>query len=125
MHINEHIQMAQEFLGRSDRYFAEGDRLQGSEKLWGAAAHAITAVARRRGWKLGRHIDMRENTQALASELAEPILFQRFKVAEKFHSNFYHGFMDTPEIESLRPSVHRFVNRVLSLPEMNNPAEVS
>ena len=68
---------------------------------------------------------MRENTQALASELAEPILFQRFKVAEKFHANFYHGFMDTPEIESLRASVHRFVNRVLSLPEMNNPAEVS
>lgn len=121
MRMEEHIQTARDFLAKSDRYFTEGDRLQGSEKLWGAAAHAIMAVARRRGWRLSKHIDLRENTQALATELTEPMLFRQFKVAERFHANFYHGFMDAPEIESLRPSVHRFVNRVLSLPELNRP----
>ena len=122
MLMQEHIQTALEFLVGSDRYFAEGDRLQGSEKLWGASAHAIMAVARSRGWKLGRHIDLRENAEALALELNDPALLHRFKAAEKFHANFYHGFMDTAIIETLRPSVHRFVHRVLSLPELTNLA---
>ena len=119
MLMQEHIQTALDFLARSDRYFAEGDRLQGSEKLWGACAHAVMAVARSRGWKLGRHIDLREDAEVLALELNDPALLQRFKVAEKFHANFYHGFMDTAIIETLRPSVHRFVHRVLALPELN------
>lgn len=55
--------------------------------------------------------------------LNDPILFQRFEVAEKFHANFYHGFMDAPQIESLRLSVQLFVNRVLALPELNNRNE--
>lgn len=120
MLMDEHIQTARDFLARASRYFDDGDRLQGSEKLWGAAAHAIMAVARRRGWRLGRHIELRENAEALALELDEPVLFQRFKVAEKFHANFYHGFMDAPQIESLRPAVQLFVNRVLALPELYN-----
>ena len=120
--MQEHILTALDFLSRSDHYFAEGDRLQGSEKLWGASAHAIMAVARSRGWKLGRHIDLREDAEKLASELSDPVLFQRFKVAEKFHANYYHGFMDMAIIETLRPSAHRFVQRVLSLPELNLPS---
>ena len=43
--MEEHVQTAQDFLVKSDNYFADGDVLQGSEKLWGAAAHALTAVA--------------------------------------------------------------------------------
>lgn len=122
MLIQEHIETAQDFLSRSDRYFSEGDLLQGSEKLWGAAAHAIMAVARYRNWKLGRHMDLREDAEELAKELEEPVLFQHFKIAEKFHANYYHGFMDAINIESLRPYVHRFVQRVLSLPELTGLA---
>ena len=53
MTTTEHTQTAREFLEKSDRYFAEGDELQGSEKMWGAAAHSVMAVAQQRGWSFG------------------------------------------------------------------------
>ncbi len=119
MRTEEHIQTALEFLVRSDRYFAIEDRLQGSEKLWGAAAHAILAVSRARRWRLGSHSRLRENADRLSTELGEPIISEDFQVAERFHANYYHGYMTDSDIDIERPAVHRFVNRVLSLPELS------
>ena len=45
----EHAETAREFLIASDREFDQGDILQGAEKLWGAAAHAVMAIALDRG----------------------------------------------------------------------------
>ena len=35
---HEHAQTALEFLEKADQHFADGDQIQASEKLWGAAA---------------------------------------------------------------------------------------
>lgn len=45
MEVQQRVQKAQEFLAVSDAEFAKGDDMQASEKLWGAAAHAVMAVA--------------------------------------------------------------------------------
>ncbi len=119
MEIQEHIHTALDFLARSDRYFAEGDRFQGSEKLWGAAAHAIMALSRQRGWRFSSHRYMCEAAEQVAKELNEPLIRSDFNIAEKFHANFYHDFMPNWRIEHARPRVRRFVHRVLSLPELN------
>ncbi len=118
MLTGKHSQTAQDFLAASDSEFAAGDILQGSEKLWGAAAHAVTAAAQQRGWRFGDHRSLKVAADRLADELREPILAAQFSVAEKFHANFYHDFMQDYEIDRDRPSVHLFVNRVLLLPEM-------
>ena len=57
---DEPVQTAQNFLVKSDAYFAEGDVLQGSEKLWGAASHAMIALAQQRGWRYGNHYAIRQ-----------------------------------------------------------------
>ena len=41
MQATEHMQTAQDFLEAADREFEAGDELQGSEKMWVAAAHAV------------------------------------------------------------------------------------
>ncbi len=120
MQAEEHIQTAQDFLERSDRYFADGDRLQGSEKLWGAAAHAVLAVARTRGRRLGSHSRLREMADTLSLEIGEPLISADFDSAERFHANYYHGYMTDYDIDIERPAVRRLVRRVLSLPELNN-----
>ena len=104
---------------KSDLHFADGDRLQGSEMLWGAAAHAILAVSRTRGWRIGSHGRLKENAERLSTELGEPDISDNFQVAEKFHANFYHDYYDDFRMNRDRPVVHRFVHRVLSLPELN------
>ena len=98
--------------------FVDGDdRLQASENLWGAAAHSILALSRLRRWPIGSHSRMRGNADRLAAELGESHISTDFDAAERFHANFYHDYMSASDISVERPLVHRFVSRVLALPE--------
>ena len=111
----DHQQTAQDFLAASDREFAAGDRLQASEKLWGAAAHAIMAVALSDGRRIGSHTALKDAAEWLSDEHNDPQIEYGFAAAEKFHRNFYHDHMEDFELESDRPKVHDFVHRALAL----------
>ena len=113
----EYAECARRFLVDSDREFEAGDRQQASEKLYGAANEALTAIAVKRGWKYRTHRDMKNASQRLAEEHNEPLFVGGFAVAEKFHKNFSHDEMADYEIEIDRPYVHSFVYRVLGLIE--------
>ena len=112
---DEHIQTAEGFLAKSDVYFAEGDVLQGSEKLWGAAAHSVMAVAQQRGWQYGNHHALRQVALRLVEEIEDERIRLGFLVAEKFHANFYHDFMEDNELDANRHDAQRFVARMLAL----------
>ena len=115
MIVEEHIQTAQNFLEESDYYFAKGDVPQGSEKTWGAAAHAVMAIAQRMGWPFGTHRSLNIAVRRLANEFSDPTLEPAFGVAEKFHANFYHKFMEDFEYDSGRPVVREFVEKMQAL----------
>ena len=112
---SEYAAAARKFLVDSDREFAAGERQQASEKLYGAANEALTAIAMRRGWKHRTHRDMKNVSQRLADECNDQFLIAGFGLAEKFHKNFFHDEMEDYEIDVDRPSVHNFVNQVLEL----------
>ena len=116
MEHEDHGQTAREFLAASDREFAAGDRLQASEKLWGAASHAVMA-ATQRDWSCRSHRELKNAVTQLAQESDDLFLQAAFGVAEKFHRNFYHDEMEDYEIRDDRPVVHNFVNRMLALLE--------
>ena len=111
----EHVKTANDFLAKSDGYFAEGDVLKGSEKLWSAAAHAVMALAQERGWQFGNHYALRQVALRLADEMDDERISLGFGVSEKFHANFYHDFMEDNELDANRPSARRFVERMLAL----------
>ena len=115
MNAGDHIETARAFLRDSDKEFRVGDRLQACEKLWGAASHAVMAAAQNNGWPDGSHRALKTAVRQLATEFSDPTLESRFSVAEKFHRNFYHDFMEEFEISYDRPQVHEFVNSVLAL----------
>ena len=99
--------------------FVDGDdHLKGSETLWGAVALATQAVSRARRWRLGSHGRLQENADRLSTELSEQDIADDFQVAEKFHTNFYHDYLEDFRISRDRPLVHRFVSRVLAPPEL-------
>ncbi|MCY4653048.1 MAG: hypothetical protein OXC95_07775 [Dehalococcoidia bacterium] len=115
MKIRDHIETAQSFLEAADREFAAGDHLQASEKLWGAASHAVMAAAQQHGWPYGSHRAMKTVARRLAEQYADPFLLGGFAFAEKFHANFYHDFMEDFDLEGDRPMVRDFVHRVTGL----------
>ena len=119
MLVRDHSQTAQEFLAASDREFADGDTLQASEKLWGAAAHAVMAVAQQRGLEHGTHRTLINSARQITEEQDDELLRSALQVgilaARHFHSNFYNGTMEPEDIEYDRPLVHRFVALMLAL----------
>ena len=117
MNQSEHAQTALDFLTASDEEFGAGDHLQASEKLWGAATHAIMAAAEKHGWECRSHRAMKNVVQRVAGEIDEVFFAGGFAAAEKFHKNFYHDEMEDYEVEGDRPLVHSFVHRMLSYVE--------
>jgi hypothetical protein len=115
MVVEEHARAARTFLEAADQEFAAGDVLQGSEKLWGAAAHAVMAIAQERGWRFNSHGALKDAARRLSEEYADLSIRDRFAVAEKFHGNFYHQWMPDIQVEQDRPIVREFVDQVLSL----------
>ena len=113
----EHAQTAREFLAASDREFAAGDHLQGSEKLYGAATQAIIAICQQRGWRYKSHRAMQQAVAELAREYSDPTLLNGYLAANKFHENFFHDNMEDYEVEANRPGAHHFVAQVLALLE--------
>ena len=116
MLTQQHAQTAQEFLTVADDEFASGDMLQGSEKMWGAAAHAVMAVAQQRDWPYGSHGALRVAVRRLAEESGDRALPGGFGTAERFHANFYHDFMEhDADFDFTKDVVRDFVARVLAL----------
>lgn len=112
---DQHAQTALDFLQKADVHFADGDQIQASEKLWGAAAQAIMAVCLARAWPHTSHPAMKRAAERLAEEHSDPQIADRFAVAEKYHRDFYHLFMENEEWLTDRPKIHDFVQRVLAL----------
>ncbi len=115
MLMEEHVRTARTFLDEADTLFAEGDVLQASEKVWGAAAHAAMAVAQQRGWPYESHRSLKNAVGRLSAETSDPSIGDRFAVAEKFHINFYHHGMEDYEMDDDRPRVRALVERLLFL----------
>ena len=114
MQIQEHTQTARDFLDDADQQFSSGHILQGSEKLWGAAAHAVMTVAQDRGWEYGNHNALKIVVGKLIAEHDASELRGGFAAAQQFHANSYRGFMEENDVTFARPLVHDFVERVLS-----------
>ena len=115
MLAQQHTQTAHEFLDAADREFAVGDTMQASEKMWGAASHAIMAIAQRRGWPHGTHRSLSQAVRRVAQELDDLEMRGMFAMAEQFHANFYHGHLEGFQVEDYREEVRRFISKLTSL----------
>ena len=52
---DDYAAFSRRFVRQAQEEFDKGDQLQASEKAWGAAAHAVKAVAASRGWNHNSH----------------------------------------------------------------------
>ncbi len=97
----------------SAREFEAEDVLQASEKLWGAAMHALMAIGQMEGLPVGSHRELRMAARHLTNLRNDVSIYSGYKVAERFHANFYHGFMEDFQISEGREDVREFVVRLL------------
>ena len=86
-----HIATSRRFIIQADAELAAGDLLQASEKGWGAAAHAIKAIAQERGWRHDSHARLFGIADRLAAMTGMYEISDLFQTASQTHRNFYEG----------------------------------
>lgn len=84
---------------QADEEFAKGDRLQASEKAWGAAAHAVKAVAQQRGWRHDGHRYLFDTIDGIYRETGDPELRDLFGRANSLHMNFYEDWQSNEHVQ--------------------------
>lgn len=113
--LQEHVELAPEFLDEADVEFDGGKTLKGAEMLWGAVAHALIAVALRNNWPYNSHGALKRVAKRLPNAPGASHWLTEFDVMERFHNHFYHGQMSHRRIAQYRPRVRRFVARLLAV----------
>lgn len=87
--IEAHYVHSQRLILHAEERLAEGDRLQASEKAWGAVAHYFKHLAAQRGWRYVTHADAFRISDRLAAELGDSSIKTLFSIANSMHGNFY------------------------------------
>ena len=90
---------SRDFLAKASTYLAQDDLLQASEKTWGAVAHAVKAIAERRGWRHDSHRRLFVVIDMIISETGQREIRKLFQAANNSHKNFYEGRMDSRDVE--------------------------
>ena len=105
-----HADISRRMIGQAAVELANGDGLQASEKGWGAAAHAVKAIAEGRGWEHEDIADLFKVTRRVADEVGRPEIRMLFMVASGLYTNFYEGWLDDEAIAKNLASVRRLLD---------------
>ena len=96
--IEGHDVHAGRLIAQAEEELAREDRLQASEKAWGAVAHQLKAIAELRGWEYEDHSDTYDIIRRLVAETGDTEMRLLFSAAAALHRNFY---LDTMPISEL------------------------
>ena len=107
---------AEALLDQAEEELRAGDLRQASEKIWGAAALAVKALALERdGRKLTRHRELWQYVADLSKQLGDGQLRRLWQMANSMHANFYEGWATVEYVEDALDDVRKFVKRLRQL----------
>ena len=93
-----YAELSRHYIARADEYLRAGDRVQASEKGWGAVAEAIKSIAEDRGWNHNSQRLLNDVAFQLSEEWVRPDVRRLFIVAKDLHINFYEDNMGMDDI---------------------------
>lgn len=88
-----YAELSRQYIERADEYLRVGDRVQASEKGWGAVAEAVKSIAEQRVWNHQGHRLLNDIAFQLSEEWLRPDMRILFDAMEKLHINFYEDNM--------------------------------
>ena len=115
--IEGHDVHSERLIAQAEEELAKGDRLQASEKAWGAVAHRLKVIADWRGWEYTSHQHVYGVVRHVADELGDIRVRELFSTAAGLHQNYY---VDATPIEEIAYEI----DRVKELLEMLNRVEL-
>jgi uncharacterized protein (UPF0332 family) len=110
--VEHYALLSEKYLREADGFLSEGDLVQSSENLWGAAASSVKALAARRGLKLEKHGSLWDFVDKLAKERRDDEILKFFHTANSLHRNFYENQMTIRAVEVAEKEVKRFIEKL-------------
>ena len=100
--VEDRVHISRRFIQQAPGELERGDRLQATEKIWGALAQMLKAHGQQRGWmNMGSHRTVGRIAQQLAAEYDNGRILNAYIAADNGHRNFYDNEMSPPEIEGI------------------------
>ena len=101
--VEDRVQISRRLILQAPEELERGDRLQATEKIWGALAQLLKAHGQQRGWlNLGSHRTVGHIAQHMDIEYDDGFPWLRaYVAADNGHRNFYDNEMSPPEIEGI------------------------
>ena len=97
--IESHDVHSERLMQHAWEQLERGDRLQASEKCWGAVVHALKAIAKKHGWRHRAHAHNNAIAYHLSEIAGDPLIYLLFDATQAMHTNYYE---DTKQVEELR-----------------------
>ena len=111
----KYIDLKDRYLKEAKELIANGNYLQAGEKLWGASAEIVKAVAAKGGKMLTTHKSIADYVVELDKEHPEWNLIDAFSIAQGLHVNFYEDELPKRYVERGYEIVKEFVDKLESL----------
>lgn len=103
-------------LKQAGEELSEGDLRQASEKIWGAAALAVKAIAyKREGVRLSSHGALWEYVGKLVNETGDRDLGRLWRSVSSMHVNFYEGWATREHVEDALRDVENLMGKLKRL----------
>ena len=118
----DHAQMGRRFLEQAGIELDKGDRLQASEKIWGAVAHSLKAIGIQRGWVHDSHANVIAIGEHLAREFQRDDFYDYVNTAESMHVNFYENLS---EEDGVRRALDRAITFIDELDKVRTSPPMS
>ena len=100
--VEDRVQISRRLIQQAREELAVGERLQATEKVWGALAQMMKAHGQQRGWlNLGSHRTVGHIARQLAAEYDSRAILDAYVAADNGHRNFYDNEMSPPEITEI------------------------
>ncbi|MDE2787032.1 MAG: hypothetical protein OXL37_10255 [Chloroflexota bacterium] len=108
--VGDRVQISRRLIRQAPGELERGDRLQATEKVWGALAQMLKAHGQQRGWlDLEGHRTVGHIAIQLAAEYDDIDVADAYVAADNGYRNFYDNEMSPPEIEGIIAVVARVV----------------
>ena len=108
-----HFEISHRFIPNAEEWFERGDMPEASEMAWGAAAHCLKSIAKRRGWLNRTHRDLFRVVDRLAGRTADPDgIRSLFRVMNGLHSNFYEDWFEDNAVRTGIEDAKDFIARL-------------
>lgn len=115
MSVERYLELNGRYLREAEERLRVKDYLQASEKLWGAVAEIIKAIAAKRGINLGTHRGLGDFVSRLQKEHPELDLITPYQVANSLHLNFYEDHLPEDQVLKNAEIIRSFVKSLRGL----------